>query len=230
MSADDSKTKAAGTKAPPPFPPEDRAGRAKKAIVLFLIIAASMLAVDLGIKAWAFDTVAGTSVDVSLYDEVGRDVIPPHPAVGFIPKILSWKLVLNEGAVFGLGQGGRWFFILISAIATTVISIMFYRSHRKAWILHVGLALILAGALGNMYDRMLYGVVRDMCWLFPGVDLPFGWSWPGGSRELYPWIFNIADAALLLGVAAVMFEMFFGKWSQPQPPATDASSSEPVAD
>ena len=113
-----------------------------------------------------------------------------------------------------------------AAVATTVIAIMFYRSHRRAWILHVGLGLILAGALGNMYDRMLFGVVRDMCWLFPGVNLPFEWTWPGGNRELYPWIFNIADAVLLIGVAAVLYEMFFGKWSQPQPPSDEPTSNE----
>ena len=54
-----------------------------------------------------------------------------------------------------------------------------------------------------LYDRMMFAAVRDMFWLFPGVKLPFGWTYPrflGGGDDLYPWIFNLADAALLLGV------------------------------
>jgi signal peptidase II len=74
-------------------------------------------------------------------------------------------------------------------------------------VLHFGLALILAGALGNLYDRIMYGAVRDMLYLFPGVKLPFGITWPGGNPELYPWIFNIADAALCVGVVLIILTM-----------------------
>ena len=38
--------------------------------------------------------------------------------------------------------------------------------------------MILAGALGNLWDRVMYDAVRDLFLLFPGVNLPFGWSWP----------------------------------------------------
>ncbi|MCH8259484.1 MAG: signal peptidase II, partial [Planctomycetes bacterium] len=70
-------------------------------------------------------------------------------------------------------------------------------------------ALILAGAIGNLYDRVMFGMVRDMLWLFPGVKLPFGLTWPGGgSDELYPWVFNIADASLLVGLGILMLGMY----------------------
>ena len=174
----------------------DSAGRAPRIIIRFLFIAIVALAFDLVVKDLSFKRVADAPVDVSLYDEQGAAIIPMHEGVGVIPNVFSLRLVLNEGAVFGLGKGGRWVFVLISTIATIVIAFMFARSHRRAWLMHVGLALILSGALGNMYDRMIFGVVRDMCWLLPDVQLPFGWAWPGGNTDVYPWIFNIADAAL----------------------------------
>ena len=45
--------------------------------------------------------------------------------------------------------------------------------------------------------------MRDLLYLFPGLSLPFGWSWPNGATEVYPWIFNIADSALVCGVVVM---------------------------
>ncbi|MEL7087118.1 MAG: signal peptidase II [Planctomycetota bacterium] len=107
-----------------------------------------------------------------------------------------------------MGQGNRVFFIVVSLIATGVIGVMFWRSPAKAWGMQLALGLILAGALGNLYDRVVYRAVRDMLHLFPGVQLPFGLTWPGGSgggiSEVWPWIFNPADVALLAGVGLVL--------------------------
>src|SRR5690606_27114508 len=87
-----------------------------------------------------------------------------------------------------------------------IIGRIFWRSPARAFVLHVALALILAGALGNLYDRLMFSAVRDMFHLFPYAELLFGWTWPGPdeSRMLYPWIFNLADAALVVGVVAVL--------------------------
>ena len=87
--------------------------------------------------------------------------------------------------------------------AVGVSGVSCWRSRRDAWLLLVGLALVLGGALGNLYDRVVFGVVRDMLHLFPGVRLPYGWEWPGGGTTLYPWIFNLADVFLLAGVAVI---------------------------
>ena len=104
---------------------------------------------------------------------------------------LNLRLVSNTGAVFGLGKGNRWFFVLASLAAICVIGMLFARSDRRARLLHVALALVLAGALGNLYDRWFYGVVRDMLHLFP-------------STELWPWVFNLADVSLLCGVGLIL--------------------------
>ena len=73
----------------------------------------------------------------------------------------------------------------------------------------MGLALILGGALGNLYDRVMFNAVRDMFWLLPGVKLPFGLRWPGGMDDAYPWLFNLADVALLAGVGMMVVILWF---------------------
>jgi len=115
--------------------------------------------------------------------------------------------------VFGLGRGAQWLFVLISLVAIAIVLISFARSQARNRWLHIALALILAGALGNLYDRLRFCAVRDMLYLFPDVRLPFGWAWPGtGLRDVYPWIFNIADVALVCGVLLVLAL----SWAQPQ--------------
>jgi signal peptidase II len=108
-----------------------------------------------------------------------------------IPGLLNFQLTLNTGAVFGTGQGGRPIFIAVSIVAVFVILFLLYRSPANARLYQIGLALILGGALGNLYDRVLYSAVRDMLHMLP-------------STGLWPWIFNPADVALVLGVALVL--------------------------
>ena len=176
------------------------AGKDPRAVVTALIVTVVMIGVDLIVKALSFRFVTGAPVSPGS--------VPEHNAVGLIPYILSLKLVENRGAVFGIGQGQRLAFVVVGLVAVIVIVIAFLRSaaHRRS--MHVALAMILAGALGNLYDRVMFGMVRDMLWLFPGVKLPFGLTWPGGSDELYPWVFNIADASLLAGLGILMLGMY----------------------
>ncbi|MCH8822581.1 MAG: signal peptidase II [Planctomycetes bacterium] len=177
-----------------------RAGNDMKAIIIALVVMFCALGSDLFVKNLAFHNVAGYVVN--------PNDIPHHDAVNLIPSILSLKLVANRGAVFGIGQGQRWMFIILGIIAIVVIVTTFLKSaaHRR-W-MHIALAMILAGALGNLYDRVMIGAVRDMLWLFPGVKLPFGWHWPRGNDELYPWVFNIADMALLFGLGIILIVLW----------------------
>lgn len=183
------------------------AGRSRQAVILFAAIAAIVLAIDLIVKQVAFHHVADHPVIVTKQNVHDPDVIPRHDAVALIPNVLSLKLTINHGAVFGLGAGGRYVFIGATLIAAVIIIAMFWRSETSQKMLHIALALILAGALGNLYDRLVHHAVRDMLYLFPGVPLPFGWTWPGGSREIYPWIFNIADVALVIGVGLTILTL-----------------------
>ncbi len=187
--------------APNDSPGLRRAGKYPHAVVTSLILTFVVIGVDLLGKALAFRFVAGAPVL--------PESVPAHDAVGVIPYILSLKLVANRGAVFGIGQDQRLAFVLVGVVAVIVVVIAFLRSAAHRRFLHVALALILAGAIGNLYDRIMFGMVRDMLWLFPGVKLPFGLTWPGGgSDELYPWVFNIADASLLVGLGILMLGMY----------------------
>lgn len=177
-----------------------RAGKDKKAIIIAIAVMLIALGGDLIVKSLAFNNVAGYAVDPSS--------IPNHDAVSLIPNVLSLKLVANRGAVFGIGQGQRWMFIILGLIAIAVIVTTFIKSAANRRWMHIALALILAGALGNLYDRVMFSMVRDMLWLFPGVKLPFGWHWPGNSDELYPWVFNIADMALLFGLGIILITLW----------------------
>lgn len=182
------------------------AGRDLPSVGLFVILTAAVLAADLGLKAWSFAHVAGQPVQLKPGDAENPEFWRrhAHPTRILIPGVLGLRLTANTGAIFGLGRGGQWVFIGVSLVAAAVILWLFYRSAAGAWPVHIALALILAGALGNLYDRIRYGAVRDMLYLFPGVKLPWGLSWPGGNNELYPWIFNIADASLLIGILLLL--------------------------
>lgn len=181
-----------------------RALRAPGAIALFVAIAALLLGVDLVSKRVSFEHVAGVPVSTDREPDGTLPPVPRHDAIIVVPKVLALRLTWNHGAVFGIGQGKRTVFIVFSLVAVAVIGGLFVRSRANERVLHVALAAVLAGALGNMYDRVVFGAVRDMLLLFPGVELPFGWSWPDGSRGLYPWIFNVADVCLVVGLLALL--------------------------
>lgn len=173
--------------------------RAPLAIAMFIGVTVGVLVADMALKYWAFDNVAGVPVvDVHQAGIDGRAFWEqyPHEPQGLVPGVLSLKLTTNPGAVFGLGKGNRWFFVVVSVLAIGLISYLFLRSPARSTLLHLALALILAGALGNLYDRWFYGVVRDMLWLFPGTGL-------------WPWIFNLADVSLVIGVGLIILLTLF---------------------
>ena len=66
---------------------------------------------------------------------------------------------------------------------------------------------MLAGGLGNLYDRVSIGAVRDFFYLFPRRELPLGLSWPGGTTEIFPWVFNLADVELLVGMGLLLIHV-----------------------
>ncbi len=183
-----------------PMTPMHPAGRDRRAVILFLSAVVVVLAADLGTKWLAFNRVAGEPVTLEPAAVDPRLLIPRHEQVVVVPGVLSLKLTANTGAIFGIGKGAQWLFVVMTGLAVGVISWMFWRSDRRDRWLHVSLGMILAGALGNLYDRLKYHAVRDLLYLFPEVKLPLGLKWPNGSDGLYPWIFNLADADIFFTV------------------------------
>lgn len=205
---------------PEDCPPSSPAGRHWPSVIFFAAVALGTLTGDLVIKSLAFEHVAAAPIVLTRDNSADPTTIPNHVEVVLIPKLLALKLTVNTGAVFGLGKGRQWFFAIVSVVAVFVLLRVFYSSRVGAVWLQAACALILAGAIGNLYDRFTFHAVRDMFWLFPGVKLPFGWTWPGDADSLYPWLFNLADAALLLGVTLLVLVMWRHERHQQAEPAT----------
>jgi len=205
----------------------DLAGRCPRAWAVLLVAAAVFLAADLISKRLAFARLADdpVAVDRAAVLETMRagaslqTLLPPHDPTVVVPSVLEFKLVLNAGAVFGAGAGKRWVFVAFTIVSLGFALWVFARWTDRRWRLtHTGIALIIAGGLGNLYDRLAFGCVRDFLHPLPGVRIPFGLTWPGGSDELWPYVSNVADALLLVGIAIVLVRL----WTTGDPDAAGA--------
>lgn len=171
------------------------------------------LGVDLWSKHLAFATIAGDPVSINRAEVLAQtnlgDLIPFHEPQHVVPGLLDFSLILNRGAVFGIGVGNRWFFIMFT-VAALAFGLWMFGSWTgpKDLAAHMGIGLLLAGGLGNLYDRMIYGCVRDFIHPLPGVLLPFGWHLPGGGREIWPYVSNVADLFLIIGIGLLMISMW----------------------
>lgn len=182
-----------------------------RAWVVFVATIVVSVVVDLVTKYWAFAWVAGRPVRVVREEVVAVtpklwQLIPAHQPRVVVPHVLEFTLVLNPGAVFGIGAGKRWFFVVFTGIAVAIGAHAFARWTRRGdWAMHVAIGLILGGGLGNLYDRLVYACVRDFIHPLPGVMYPFGISTPWSGREVWPYVSNVADALLLVGVGMIVW-------------------------
>lgn len=194
-----------------------------RAWILLLLVTAVGLTLDLWSKDWAFRTVAGTPVELVREDVLaGKIVIPYHSPQVVLEGFLEFTLVLNPGAIFGVGEGQRAVFIAVTLFAIGFgLWIFKYWTRPGDWLAHVGIGLLLSGGVGNLYDRVVYGRVRDFIHPLPHRLLPMGWHWPGGahSDELWPYVSNVADKLLLLGIVLLFVHAWRGgKASNPSSP------------
>lgn len=144
----------------------------------WLWITLVVLVLDLWTKGWA-------DAALTLYRPV--EVLP----------FFNLTLAYNEGAAFSFlaGAGGwqRWFFSIIAVIASLVILVWLLRG-RDGPMVALALALILGGALGNLWDRIVHGHVVDF------LDFHWaGWHFPA---------FNVADMGISVGAALIILDMF----------------------
>ncbi|MEN0019271.1 MAG: signal peptidase II [Planctomycetota bacterium] len=193
------------------------AWRSPRAWIVLVAVIAGSVAIDLVSKHLAFEHVAGDPVTLVREDVISSGdtrlgpnaLIPPHAPVVVVPNLLDFTLVLNRGAVFGIGAGKRWFFVGFTAIAVG-FGLYVFASWTRAGdhLTHTWLGLVLGGGLGNLYDRLVFACVRDFIHPLPGVDLPFGLSWPGGNTQAWPYVSNIADLFLIIGIVGLIVHVW----------------------
>ena len=120
-----------------------------------------------------------------------------------IPGLLNIVRTKNEGVVFGLFPGKTSAFIVFSAIAIVVILFIYIKSDKTIFISNLALGLVLAGAIGNLWDRIWFRGVRDF------IDLHVGdkYHWP---------TFNVADSLICVGISILVLTSF----SVPKPKET----------
>jgi signal peptidase II len=162
------------------------------------------LGADLLSKEIAFE-----HLNIRWFDDAARVPQVRSDSYDAIPNYLTFQAHVNYGAVFGIGQGARVLFIVVSLLALGLLGYLFSRSGAQR-VYQVLVGLLLAGVLGNLYDRAVYGYVRDMIYALPG------WQFSDlagflPAREIFPWIFNIADSLLCAGVFGMFVHSLFAR-------------------
>lgn len=120
-----------------------------------------------------------------------------YQSISVLP-FFNLTYVHNYGAAFSFlsdaGGWQRWFFTAIAVIVSIVILVWLKQSKKEQVLLPCAFSLILGGALGNLYDRLVYGYVVDFLDFYLG-----NWHWPA---------FNLADSAIFIGAALLIIDAF----------------------
>lgn len=123
--------------------------------------------------------------------------ISPYDARLVISDFFNLVNVTNTGAAFGSFKGNNTFFVIISVIALVVVTVLLVRPRRSDRWRDVSLALLLAGILGNLTDRLLYGHVVDF--LLFNLHIRYADPWPA---------FNVADSCISIAVVLFVIHSF----------------------
>jgi signal peptidase II len=148
-------------------------------------VAAATAALDQALKLWV---IFGLDLGV-------RGIVPLTP---FLDLVLTW----NPGISYGLfpqhGPLGQWALLALKAVAVALLTLWLARASTRMTALALG--LIIGGAIGNSIDRIAYGAVADFV-LFHITT---------GSMDFRWYVFNFADAAIVGGVLALLYEAVLG--------------------
>ena len=128
--------------------------------------------------------------------------IPLHESIRIIPGFFSLTHIENRGAAFGIfnDSPAPWkigMLVTFSLIALIVVSRLLWKNSHTASATGVGLALILGGAIGNLWDRLAAGHVTDFLLFYLSH-----YEWPA---------FNVADSSIVIGAGLLVLEILFAK-------------------
>jgi signal peptidase II len=188
--------------------------------LVFLIIAVLSLVADQATKIWARAALPVNRLDRSTVAcVIPDDMMPRHTegeamdrpplcraeATPVIDGFWHWRLSMNPGSAFGLfsSQGGaRIGLSIVGIIAVLGMLWMLRKARDDQRILHWALALVAGGAVGNLIDRIYYGVVTDFILWHVGTYNPHQLRW----EHEWP-VFNVADVVLVIGVALMFIDI-----------------------
>lgn len=149
-----------------------------------LLACAAAFALDQGTKWWIAEVV----------------MQPPRtiPVAPFFNLTFHRNTGVSFGLFAGLGEGGRWALVAVALAVVAMLCVWMARAER-AWV-GAALGLVAGGAISNVVDRLRHGGVTDF------LDVHYaGWHWPS---------FNLADAAICVGVALLLLDGFLGERRQ----------------
>ena len=140
------------------------------------------------------------AVVVALLDQITKQLVMANLQLGQMIPVTSFfdlVLVFNTGAAFSFlaehGGWQRWFFTGLATVICGWLLALTWR-HRDEKLLPTAFAMIIGGAVGNVYDRLVHGAVVDFLHFHYA-----GWSWPA---------FNLADSAITVGVVLMLWGQF----------------------
>jgi len=127
---------------------------------------------------------------------------PLHAVTPFLDFVALWNYGISYG-LFPQGETGRWVLVAIKVAAALLFSVWLARAHNRLEAFALG--LLIGGAIGNAVDRVVHGAVFDFISLHA-----LGYRW---------YVFNLADVAVVVGVALLLYDAVFGRASKSPPSA-----------
>ncbi|MHB0771563.1 signal peptidase II [Bradyrhizobium sp. 5.13L] len=132
---------------------------------------------------------------LNVFDLARRGAVRVTP---FLDLVLAWNIGISFGWLQNDSQAAQLALMAVKGIAVVALAIWMARSHTM--LATVALGLIIGGALGNGIDRLAYGAVVDFALLHIEI-----------AGNTYNWyVFNLADVAIVAGVAALLYDSFLG--------------------
>ncbi|THD51822.1 MAG: signal peptidase II [Bradyrhizobium sp.] len=150
-----------------------------------LFAAITVLALDQASKLWL----------LRVFDIGHRGAVKVTP---FFDLVLAWNTGISYGWFQNEGAAGQAVLLAVKAVAVIILAVWMARS--RTLIATIALGLIIGGAIGNAIDRFAYGAVVDFALFHVQI----------GGNTFNWYVFNLADVAIVAGVAALLYDSFLG--------------------
>lgn len=125
--------------------------------------------------------------------------VRPGGEIWIIPGFFSYGHAYNEGVVWSFGPQAKTLWLVLAVLAAPAITAYFLWLKPKRWVRTICLGMVLGGALGNAFDRVMIGAVRDFIKVIYFVHAD-------GRRAVWP-LFNLADSFIVIGALLLAVEM-----------------------